>query len=163
MSEYALTTKGTKVPLLKLKGKDYLQVAYRILWLNEDYSNYQTEIDMLKLTDDYACVKVTLTLQDTEGKIIKKVSDIKTENQKSFPDFVEKAVTGALGRCLAQVGFGTQFALQDLDEGDRLADSPVQPAIKSESKGDQNESDSNLVSKSSNGGFKPKPKTDDRW
>ncbi len=69
----------------------------------------------------------------------KQVNDIKRETRKDFPDFTEKAVTGALGRCLAQCGFGTAYALQDLDEGNRIVDaplearkkdSPVEPATK---------------------------------
>jgi hypothetical protein len=43
----------------------------------------------------------------------------------SFPEFMEKAETGALGRALALIGYGTQFCADDLDEGDRIVDSPV--------------------------------------
>lgn len=51
----------------------------------------------------------------------------KTENAASFPDYLEKAETGAIGRALAALGFGTQFTGDELDEGDRLADAPVPP------------------------------------
>ncbi len=38
---------------------------------------------------------------------------------------LEKSETGAIGRALALCGFGTQFT-PELDEGERLADSPLQ-------------------------------------
>ena len=47
----------------------------------------------------------------------------KTENGAAFGDFVEKAETGAIGRALAVLGFGTQGALP---EDERLADGPVE-------------------------------------
>ena len=37
---------------------------------------------------------------------------------------MEKSETGAIGRALANLGYGTQFA-PDLDEQDRIVDSPV--------------------------------------
>jgi len=48
----------------------------------------------------------------------------KSENAASFADFGEKAETGAIGRALAALGYGTQFA-PELDEGHRIVDSPV--------------------------------------
>ena len=47
-----------------------------------------------------------------------------SESRSDFPDYLEKASTKAVGRALAALGFGTQFAC-DLDEGSRLADAPV--------------------------------------
>lgn len=47
------------------------------------------------------------------------------ETLEGFGDFIEKAETGAIGRALALVGFGTQFCADELDEGPRLADSPA--------------------------------------
>jgi hypothetical protein len=39
---------------------------------------------------------------------------------------MEKAETGAIGRALALIGYGTQFA-PEMDEEDRIVDSPVIP------------------------------------
>ena len=49
----------------------------------------------------------------------------KRETKKDFSDHTEKAETSAVGRALAMLGYGTQFAISDLDEGDRIVDSPV--------------------------------------
>src|SRR5204863_9934179 len=48
----------------------------------------------------------------------------KSEKAASFPDYIEKAETGAIGRALAALGYGTQFA-PELDEEHRIVDSPV--------------------------------------
>ena len=49
---------------------------------------------------------------------------MKTEHVKHFADFMEKSITGALGRALSQLGYGTAYALADLDEGVRIVDAP---------------------------------------
>jgi hypothetical protein len=47
----------------------------------------------------------------------------KMENVRGFPDYLEKAETGSVGRALAYCGFGTQFA-PELEEESRFADAP---------------------------------------
>ena len=49
----------------------------------------------------------------------------KSEKAASFPDFIEKAETGAIGRALAALGYGTQFTGDEWDEAHRIVDSPV--------------------------------------
>ena len=53
-----------------------------------------------------------------------KSSGYGSESVKDFGDYLEKAETKAVGRALAMLGYGTQFA-PELDEGDRIVDSPV--------------------------------------
>src|SRR5205807_2480931 len=54
-------------------------------------------------------------------------SGTKSENAASFADYIEKAETGAIGRALAALGYGTQFTGDELDEGnERIADTPVE-------------------------------------
>jgi hypothetical protein len=119
------TAKGTEIPLLNLKGKEYLQVAHRLIILDETHKNYTVDSEMVQLTDTSAVVRSTITIFDDTGKVIRKSTSTKKETQKDFPDFIEKAETGSLGRALALVGIGTQFCVQDLEEGNRLADAPV--------------------------------------
>ena len=57
------------------------------------------------------------------GRVI--ATSHKREDERGFPDFMEKSETGAIGRALALCGFGTQFCADELDEGSRLADSPI--------------------------------------
>lgn len=122
------TPKGTELPLTNLKGKNYLMVAYRIQWMNEEVPSFTISTDVLKMDQDESIVKATITLYDKDGKITKTSQATKREDSKGFADHLEKAETSAIGRALALLGFGTQFALADLDEGNRLADSPLQTA-----------------------------------
>lgn len=119
------TAKGTVLPLMNLKGKEYLMVAHRLVWLTEDADSYEITTEFPVMLEEQAVAKTTLTIYDKEGKILKKTQATKRETKKDFPDFIEKAETGSLGRALAMAGYGTQFSTQDLDEGDRLADAPL--------------------------------------
>jgi hypothetical protein len=124
MSKITKTPKGTSLPLMNLKGKDYLQVAYRIVWFREEEPQSGIETKYLILEADRAVCQATIT---RDGKVVAMAT--KSEDRKGFADFIEKSETGAIGRALALLGYGTQFTLPDLDEGDRLADSPVQARI----------------------------------
>jgi len=125
MAKTVNTPKGTALPLVNLKGKDYLMVGHRLQWFNEIETNFRIETDFLLVTDEQTVARAVVTVFDKEGKEIKRASATKRETKKDFPDHTEKAETSAVGRALAMLGYGTQFALSDLDEGDRLADSPV--------------------------------------
>jgi hypothetical protein len=47
-----------------------------------------------------------------------------SECAADFPDFIEKAETKAVGRALAMLGYGSQFA-PDFDEAHRIVDAPI--------------------------------------
>lgn len=119
------TPKGTTLPLLSLKGKDYLQVAHRLVWFNEVAERFRISTDFLLVTDEQTVARATVQVFNKEGVEIKSATATKRETKKDFPDHTEKAETGSIGRALALMGYGTQFAIADLDEGSRLADSPV--------------------------------------
>jgi hypothetical protein len=114
------TPKGTELPLLDLRGKDYLQVAHRIRWFREERGEWGIETE-LKCEKDYAIARAIV--RDISGRIISTAT--KYEDKQGFGDFIEKAETGAIGRALAFCGYGTQFT-PGLDEGERLADAPLE-------------------------------------
>lgn len=120
------TPKGTILPLTNLKNKDYLMVAYRIQWLNEEVANFDIQTEFLLLTEEQTIARATVTLLDKDGKVVKKAQATKRETKKDFSDHTEKAETSSIGRAISLLGFGTQFALADLDEGERIVDSPLQ-------------------------------------
>jgi hypothetical protein len=132
MSDQVVTKKGSVLPLLNLKGKKYLMVAYRIQWMNEEVENFSISTEFLLLTEDQTIAKATIQIMDKDGKILKTSMATKRETKKDFPDHTEKAETSAIGRAISLLGFGTQFAISDLDEGMRLADSPLESVKKGE-------------------------------
>lgn len=127
------TAKGTELPLLSLKGKEYLQVAHRLVWFREDHPSGVIRT-MLKAQqgegqNEYAVFQAEIHIMTDKGPMLVATAH-KKETAGGFPDFLEKAETGAIGRALALLGYGTQFAADELDEGTRLADAPVPSAGK---------------------------------
>ena len=117
------TKAGTELPLLNLKGKPYLQVAHRLVWFREENDKATIVTEIIEMNDKGAVARATIHTPD--GKIW--AQGTKKETQTDFPDYIEKAETGAIGRALAMCGYGTQFA-PEFDEEERLVDSPIKPA-----------------------------------
>ena len=112
---------GTVLPLTLLKGKDYLNVCYRIVWFREERPDWSIETEFLTQTDQSAICKATI--KDASGRIM--ATSHKEESSKDFAfGHREKAETGSIGRALALCGYGTQFE-PEFDEGDRVVDSPL--------------------------------------
>lgn len=107
--------------LMDLKGKQYLQVMWRLVWFREEHPLWNIDTKLEQLTDTHAVFSAKIS--DETGA--QKASGYGSECDKDFRDYIEKAETKAIGRALAMLGYGTQFA-PELDEGDRIVDSPVQ-------------------------------------
>lgn len=114
------TPKGTELPILDLRGKDYIQVAYRLVWFREEHPGWGIETEIVSHDDKKSIARASI--KNESGRIIAQAT--KQEDTAGFKDHLEKAETGAVGRALALIGFGTQFA-PDLDEADRIVDSPL--------------------------------------
>lgn len=125
MSKTFKTPKGTELPIMSLKGKDYLEVKYRLVWFREERPTWGIETRVVDMSDKHAVF--TAVVKDEQGRIL--ASGHKHEDKAGFADFREKAETGAIGRALALLGYGTQFTGDELDEGERIVDSPVQRKI----------------------------------
>lgn len=119
------TSKGTEFPLLNLRGKDYLEVKYRVAWFREEHPDWSFESDYLVYSDDMAIARSVV--KDDKGRVLAIAH--KREDREHFQDFMEKAESSALGRALALLGYGTVTA-QELEEGVRIADSPVETKVK---------------------------------
>lgn len=107
--------------MMKLKGKDYLQVMWRLVWFREDHPDWSLDANVLEMDAEHAVFKAVVC--DENG--VQKSVGHGSESKRDFGDFLEKAETKAVGRALAMLGYGTQFAADELDEGERIVDSPV--------------------------------------
>lgn len=136
--------------LMQIKNRggsaDYLPVQWRLVWFREQCPQGTIETEMLHLDLDRETEEEGYswnTETRRSEKIMKRANGIaifravvkdgkggvatgtKSEKAASFPDFIEKAETGAIGRALAALGYGTQFA-PELDEQHRIVDAPVE-------------------------------------
>ena len=137
--------------LIQLKSrdgsKDYLPVQWRLVWFRDlcpqgTIDTEEMEVDTereveaevfvwnsekrrsektIKRARGYARYKAIVT--DGKGG---RATGTKSENAANFPDYVEKAETGAIGRALAALGYGTQFTGDEFNEAHRIVDSPVE-------------------------------------
>ena len=111
--------------LIKVNGKDYLEVKFRLHWFRLEHATWdiRTEIAHLDLEKGIALVRADIF--DEKGN--HKSSGLKMEIKSNFGDYAEKAETGAIGRALAALGYGTlqTFDLEEGIEKGRIADAPV--------------------------------------
>ena len=111
-----------KEHMMQLKGKDYLQVMWRLVWYRNENPDGQIATELVAhKPGEYAVVKATISEPRTEHVV---ATAYGSESMKDFHDYLEKAETKAIGRALAILGYGTQFA-PELDEEERIVDSPV--------------------------------------
>src|SRR3990172_8166358 len=85
--------------LTKLKGKDYLEVKWRLLWLRTDHPEAVIYTELVRLEGDLALFKATVSIPNGG-----EAPGWGRERSQDFVDFIEKAETKALGRALAALG-----------------------------------------------------------
>ncbi|MCK8824922.1 hypothetical protein [Fuchsiella alkaliacetigena] len=117
--------------LTKIKGKSYLEVKWRLVWFRKEHPDYGINTEFLLLDIDQGIAICQATIKNENSRPL--AQGTKTEYKASFFDYIEKAETGAIGRALATLGYGTQFA-PELEEGKRIVDSLVNPKKKTKEK-----------------------------
>lgn len=126
--------------LQRIQGKDYLPVRWRLVWFHQDtgpragYVTVELEHDRQAgfakfftiawdgSEETWRHVKINGTEIDVCGRV---ATGEGSETRADFNDYYEKAATKSLGRALAGLSFGTQFA-PELDEKHRVVDSPTE-------------------------------------
>ena len=121
-----------KPHLMTLKGKEYLEVKYRLVWLSEDVPHYLIDTNIVETPQGAKGVTVRATVQILErhamsGDLIAARSATAYKSSAGFAGGdLEKAETGAIGRALALLGFGTAFAQElETDTIEEPVDSPA--------------------------------------
>lgn len=102
---------------------DYLPVAARIARFRREHPDWSIITKTIQLANKAVLMKAIV--KNAAGRVISTAR--KKETEIGFPDYIEKAETGAVGRALALCGYGTLQA-PEFDEQERLADSPIENA-----------------------------------
>lgn len=116
--------------LISLKGKPYLEVKWRLVWFRMEHPDYGISTQMVQFDPQAKFAIFHAVITDSTGRVV--AEGTKMEDSKGFPDYPEKAETGAIGRALGILGYGTQFA-PEFDEIDpaspspRIVDAPIDP------------------------------------
>ena len=104
------------------KDSEYLDVKWRLVWFREKHPHGVISTEMLHMDMEKGLAVFKASIDDGEGG---HAEGHGSETLRDFRDFIEKAETKAIGRALAALGYGTQFA-PELEEGQRIVDSPVE-------------------------------------
>lgn len=86
----------------KVKGRDYLEVKWRIAWMRNEHPNAALETDLMSHDDTRAIVRARVTLPEGES-----ATGWGSETVSASDAYIEKAETKAIGRALTALGFGT--------------------------------------------------------
>ena len=108
--------------LTNLRGRDYLEVKWRLLWLRTEHPDAIVETELVKHDGGLALFRARVTIPG--GGV---ATGWGSETADDFEDFIEKAETKALGRALAALGYGTQFC-EDFDFSAETSGSSREPA-----------------------------------
>lgn len=112
---------------IKMQGRDYLEVKWRIVWFREEHPKGGIHTRSISITPDEAVIHASV--RDGEDNILGEGFGWCERKGSKMGRYVEKAETAAIGRALGVAGFGTQFMGDELEEGDHLADSPVESPV----------------------------------
>lgn len=111
--------------IIKIGQKEYMPVNWRVCWFRDTFPQGRIDTEFLSV-GEMIVAKTIVT--DNDGNFLASghatVRDASQREQTWAGRIIEKAETAAIGRALANAGFGTQFT--DEDEGEHLADSPVE-------------------------------------
>lgn len=106
--------------LTEHRGRKYLEVRWRLLWLRVEHPDAQIETEEVASGDDWVKFRARVTIPGGGS-----ATGHALQHRQDFPGgYLEKAETKAVGRALAFLGYGSQFAT----EFDEDADGTRQPA-----------------------------------
>ncbi len=113
----------------KVKGRDYLEVKWRIAWMRHDHPMAVLETDLMSHDDTRAIVRARVTLPEGGS-----ATGWGSETVEASDAYIEKAETKAIGRALTALGYGTPVNTEnEVTEAPRQRIQSQQPAQQGQS------------------------------
>lgn len=94
--------------LTEHRGRKVLEVRWRLLWLRAEHPDARIETEEIDSGEDWVKFRATVGLSDGGGA----TGHALGVRQDAAPGWYETAETKALGRALAALGYGTQYATE---------------------------------------------------
>lgn len=94
----------------KVKGRDYLEVKWRIAWMRSEQPDAILETDLASHQDGRAIMRARVTFPNGAS-----ATGWGSEIQSAFENYIEKAETKAIGRALTALGFGTPVGAESMN------------------------------------------------
>lgn len=85
-------------------------MKWRLVWFRDRYPQGHVETELVDISADRAVFRAVVRNVDQEGNLLGVATGFGSETAGDFGDFIEKAETKAVGRALAVLGYGIQFA-----------------------------------------------------
>lgn len=117
---------------IDIQGKDYLPVAWRLVWFREDHPLGRIVTELKEWDKDKHTCLFQASVYDDLGNLLAVAHNTEAAsllNSRLQSQYVMMCETGAIGRALAIAGYGTQFSTE-LEEENRIVDSPIEKGSK---------------------------------
>ncbi|MDP9350815.1 MAG: hypothetical protein M3P51_04650 [Chloroflexota bacterium] len=110
--------------LTEHRGRKYLEVKWRLLWLRAEHPDAEIETEEIASGEDWVKFRAKVSVVG-HGSATGHAYEARSEASVGF---YEKAETKALGRALAALGYGAQFA-SEFDEDTAPLPQPTETPI----------------------------------
>lgn len=108
----------------KVKGRDYLEVKWRIAWMRCEHPDAILETELVSHADDRAIMRALVTFPGGGS-----ATGWGSETAASFENYIEKAETKAIGRALTALGYGTPVnETEESEQVGQMQRPPTRPA-----------------------------------
>jgi hypothetical protein len=120
--------KNPRTQQWETRVQKYLDVKWRLLKMRTEHPDWAIRTAVVQLDlEKEAClarceivVPIALPARGVQEYVL--ASDYGFETKAGFGDYIQKAITNAIGRALATAGYGTQFATElDIEDGREAA------------------------------------------